>query len=78
MNGQLPAVGSKAQADGKEVAEITSTAFLPLAKGEAAVALGYVRREACPPGARIELGDTKATVTELPFAQVFASAVRIQ
>jgi hypothetical protein len=44
-----------------------------VAKGELPVALGYVRREACPPGAQIEIGAAKATVTDVPFADVFAS-----
>ena len=73
MDGPLPAVGTKAQADGKEIAEITSAALLPVAKGKIAAALGYVRREACPPGAQIEIGGAKATVTEVPFAEVFAA-----
>jgi aminomethyltransferase len=73
IEGPLPAVGTKAQADGKEIAEITSAAVLPVAKGELPVALGYVRREACPPGAQIEIGAAKATVTDVPFADVFAS-----
>lgn len=73
IDGPLPTAGSKAQAEGKEIAEVTSAAVLPLEKGELPVALGYVRREACPPGTAIKIGDAKATVTELPFADVFAS-----
>jgi folate-binding protein YgfZ len=74
IHGPLPAVGVKAQVDGKDIAEITSAAILPLAKGDLPVALGYVRREACPAGAEIELDGAKARVTEVPFAQMFASA----
>jgi aminomethyltransferase len=74
INGLLPAVGAKAQADGKEIAEITSAAVLPFIDGELPVALGYVRREACPLGTQIEVGEAKATVTDVPFAEVFASA----
>jgi aminomethyltransferase len=73
IDGLLPALGSKAQANGKEIAEITSAAVLPLANGELAVALGYVRREACPAGTEIEIGAAKATVTEVPFTEVFAA-----
>lgn len=74
----LPAVGAKAQADGKEIAEITSAAVLPMTKGELSVALGYVRREACPPGTAIEVGGARATVTDVPFTEVFASAGKTQ
>jgi folate-binding protein YgfZ len=77
IHGPLPAVGSKAQADGKEIAEITSAAVLPLAKGELRAALGYVRREACPAGTQVEVGNAKATVTEVPFAEAFASSGKI-
>lgn len=78
IRGALPTVGSKAQANGKEIAEITSVTVLPLAKGELSVALGYVRHEACPPGTEIRVGEAKATVTELPFAEVFALTGKIQ
>jgi aminomethyltransferase len=77
IDGALPAVGSKAQGDGKDVAEITSAAVLPLSRGDLPVALGYIRREACPPGNQIQVGEAKATVTELPFAEVFASGSKI-
>ena len=48
LEGELPAVASKLQADGKEVGELTSVAAIPLpgAKGIVQLALGYVRREA--------------------------------
>lgn len=72
INGPLPGAGAKALANGKEIAEITSAAILPLANGDLPVALGYVRREACPAGAEIEVDGAKATVTEVPFAKVFA------
>ncbi|HVO61885.1 MAG TPA: hypothetical protein VMT53_13185 [Terriglobales bacterium] len=77
IDGPLPAMGSKAQGDGKEIAEITSAAVLPLPAGELPVALGYVRHEAGPPGTQIELGEAKATVTELPFENVLASAAKL-
>jgi aminomethyltransferase len=71
VNGQLPAAGSKIQVDGKEVGEITSAASLPLAKGDRRVALGYIRREAATPGKLVEAGGSAATVSNLPFAEVF-------
>ena len=45
VEGALPAVGAKIQADGRDIGEITSVASLPLAGGERSVALGYMRRE---------------------------------
>jgi folate-binding protein YgfZ len=46
VEGPLPQPGSRIQADGKEVGEITSSAILPLPSGDRPVALGYLRREA--------------------------------
>jgi folate-binding protein YgfZ len=70
IEGALPAPGVKVQADGKDVGEITSVASLPTASGERQVALGYIRREVVP-GKQVEAGSSKATVTDLPFAEVF-------
>jgi aminomethyltransferase len=77
IEGPLPVLGAKAQADNKEIAEITSAAVLPLRDRELPVGLGYVRREACPPGTEIAVGEAKATVTELPFAEVFSAAAKL-
>ncbi len=46
VEGPLPAPGTKIQAGEKDVGEITSNANLPLAAGNSAIALGYLRREA--------------------------------
>jgi folate-binding protein YgfZ len=46
VDGPLPGPGTKIQAEGKEVGEITSSATLPLPARDQAVALGYLRREA--------------------------------
>jgi folate-binding protein YgfZ len=68
VDGALPAPGSKISVDGKEVGEITSVASLPTDHGERGVALGYIRREVAVPGKTVQVGETKAAVTELPFA----------
>jgi folate-binding protein YgfZ len=62
--GFLPQAGSKISADGKEVGEITSSAILPLAGGDQAVALGYLRREALEK--EIKVGDSRLTVAPRP------------
>ncbi len=67
VEGPLPAAGSKMQAGGKEVGEVTSAAMLPVGEKEIAVALGYVRTEAGAPGTMVELGTTRAQVESLPF-----------
>ena len=67
VEGPLPAPGSKVQAGGKDVGEITSTAMLPGREGKVAVALGYVRKEAGAPGATVEIGTSRARVEALPF-----------
>jgi folate-binding protein YgfZ len=72
--GSLPAPGTKLELDGKEVGEITSAASLPLANGERPVALGYIRKEVAASGKVLEAGQARATVTELPFAEIFQRA----
>jgi folate-binding protein YgfZ len=71
IQGSLPEPGSKIQADGKDVGEITSAASLPVAGREYSVALGYLRREAALPGKQLQAGSATATVANLPFAEVF-------
>jgi folate-binding protein YgfZ len=71
IEGQLPAVGSKIQVDGKDVGEITSAASLPAAGGERRLALGYIRREAATPGKLVEAGGSAASVSNLPFREMF-------
>ena len=71
LQGPLPGAGVKVQAGGKDVGEITSTAVLPLKNGEQPVALGYIRREIGSLGKEVFVGETKATVAELPFKVVF-------
>jgi folate-binding protein YgfZ len=71
VQGELPALGAKIQSEGKDVAEITSTASLPVAGGERRVALGYIRREIGTPGKQLQLGSTQLTVATLPFSEIF-------
>ncbi|MBZ5599258.1 MAG: folate-binding protein [Acidobacteriia bacterium] len=71
VQGALPAVGAKIQASGKDVGEITSAVSLPLARGEQAVALGYIRREFAEPGKELEAPGARLKPTDLPFAEVF-------
>ncbi|MGE5207287.1 MAG: YgfZ/GcvT domain-containing protein [Chlamydiota bacterium] len=68
VEGPLPANGSKVQAGGKEVGEVTSAAMLPAPEGDIAVALGYIRKEAGVPGALIEIGASRARIESLPLA----------
>jgi folate-binding protein YgfZ len=71
VEGPLPAVGSKIQVDGKDVGEVTSAASLPVGGGERRVALGYIRREIATPGKQVDAAGSAATVTHLPFAEIF-------
>lgn len=71
IQGELPAPGAKIEADGKEVGEITSAASLPLGNESRKLALGYIRREAATPGKTVRIGDTDATVSEVPFQNIF-------
>jgi folate-binding protein YgfZ len=67
ISGELPGPGSKIQADGKDVGEITSAASLPWASGDRRVALGYIRREVAL-GQALDAGGSRAFVAGLPFA----------
>jgi folate-binding protein YgfZ len=71
VEGPAPAPGSKIQADGKDVGEVTSVACLPLVSGEKNVAFGYLRREAEAGGKSLEAGGAKLTVANIPFAEAF-------
>jgi aminomethyltransferase len=71
VTGSLPAPGSRIQADGKDVGEVTSAASLPLTGGERRVALGYLRREVATPGRLVDAGGSAAAVASLPFAEIF-------
>jgi aminomethyltransferase len=71
VEGELPALGAKIQSEDKDVAEITSTASLPVAGGERRVALGYIRREIATPGKQLQSGSTQLSVATLPFSEIF-------
>jgi len=65
----LPTLGTKIQAGGKDVGEVTSAASLPIVNGERAVALGYIRREVGTVGKQVYAGDKQLTVAKLPFVK---------
>jgi aminomethyltransferase len=71
VEGLLPAPGTKIEANGKEVGEITSSAALPVASGERSVALGYIRREAEKPENDLRANGVKLRVASLPFVNIF-------
>ncbi|HSS97951.1 MAG TPA: glycine cleavage T C-terminal barrel domain-containing protein [Terriglobales bacterium] len=71
LESNSPAPGAKIQVDGKDVGEITSIATLPVHGSLQKVGLGYIRRESASAGKEVTVGDTKATVAELPFKAVF-------
>jgi folate-binding protein YgfZ len=71
VQGELPALGTKIQADGRDVGEITSIASLPLAGGDRLVALGYIRREFATPGKQFQVGSTQLSIATLPFSEIF-------
>jgi folate-binding protein YgfZ len=71
VRGPLPAPGTKIQAEGKDVGEVTSAASLPLPSGDRLVALGYIRREAANAGQRLQAGEAELTVATVPLAGIF-------
>ncbi|HVH85432.1 MAG TPA: hypothetical protein VM912_01820 [Terriglobales bacterium] len=70
LQGEFPSVGSKLQADGKDVGEITSVSRIPSESGDQAIALGYIRREALESGAKITYpgGEAKPAEAPVPIA----------
>jgi aminomethyltransferase len=65
VEGSLPEAGSKIQADGKEVGEITSSAILPFPSGDRSVSLGYLRREAV--GKELSAGNSRLSLVPTPI-----------
>jgi folate-binding protein YgfZ len=63
----LIAAGTKIVAEGKDVGEVTSSTSLPAAGQNRTIAIGYIRREASAPGREVRIGDSKATVVDLPL-----------
>ncbi len=64
VDGPMPEPGTKIQAEGKEVGEITSSAVLPLPRGDRKLALGYLRREAT--GKKLQAAESNLTPSPLP------------
>lgn len=74
IEGTRPAPGFRIQEDGKDVAEITSVAPVPVAGGERILALGYGRKEVMLQGKEFVAGDTKVRVANVPFSGLFPVA----
>jgi aminomethyltransferase len=70
VHGQPPAAGTKIQSQGKDVGSVTSSAAIPTSDGEQTVALGYIRREVGNAGKEVQIAESTAVVTELPFASL--------
>ena len=68
LEGELPDRGTKLQADGKDVGELTSVNRIPTKNGERPVALGYIRREALERRAKITYSGGEALPAEVPFS----------
>ena len=68
LEGELPGRGTKLEADGKEVGELTSISRIPTNNGDRSVALGYIRREALERGAKITYAGGEARPSEVPFS----------
>lgn len=68
IEGELPVPGTKLQADGKDVGEITSVNRIPTEAGEETIALGYLRREALESGAKITYSGGEAKLAESPVS----------
>ena len=78
LNGDLPATGSKLEAGGKEIGELTSVGAIPLpgAADTVQLALGYVRREALDRGSPLLYSGGVATPVSLPFLPAETTTAR--
>jgi folate-binding protein YgfZ len=61
----VPPPGAIVSAEGREVGHVTSSTFSPVLKRP--IALAYLHRDFLAPGTSVRVGDSGATVTELPF-----------
>jgi folate-binding protein YgfZ len=64
---RVPAPGTAALADGREVGRVTSAVFSPALSRP--IALGYLHRDFTEPGARVTFDGSNAVVTALPFVK---------
>jgi folate-binding protein YgfZ len=69
--GPAPTPGAKVQVENRDIGEITSALTVLASEGERVLALGYVRREFATPGAAVQINGVGATVTPVPFPDVF-------
>jgi folate-binding protein YgfZ len=79
LEGDLPAAGSRLEADGKQVGELTSVAAIPLSGGDGEtvqLGLGYVRREALDRSAALHHTGGIAVPASLPFSVAAPSVQR--
>jgi aminomethyltransferase len=67
----VPPSGAKVQVEGKDVGEVTSALTIPVDSSDRALALGYIRREFGKPGTAVQIGGVPATVSALPFPDIF-------
>jgi folate-binding protein YgfZ len=70
VDGRPPQPGTKVSVDSKDVGEVTSSGRIPLFEGQRAVALGYLRREAGTAGSMVQIGETAAVISSLPFEKL--------
>ncbi len=73
VHGAPPAPGTKILTQDKDVGEITSSAAVPAHDGNQTIALGYIRREVGVAGKEVQVADSTALVTELPFTALLAT-----
>lgn len=69
IEGTAPDRGTKIQASGKDVGEITSVMSAPLKQKR--LALGYLRKEAAGTGEALSAGDAIVKPRPLPFTDIF-------
>ncbi len=73
LEGTLPSAGSKLEADGKQIGELTSIASIPLPSNPVQLALGYARREALERNIPLTYPGGVAIPVSLPFSTSEAS-----
>jgi len=67
IEGSAPHPGAAVQSQGKQIGEVRSVATLPVNGSSRTFALASLRREALPAGAPLQVGESSATLSDLPF-----------
>jgi folate-binding protein YgfZ len=67
IEGGAPASGAPVRSQGKQIGEVRSATTIPVNGSSRTFALASLRRDTLPAGAPLQVGESNATLSELPF-----------